>query len=109
MGAESFASWRTAHERCGETAGIAAYPTLADLQAMLARHADAFACDEHHVLPERGGAALVRHFRGLGAQVPREGYRPLGPAAMRRVIRAYDEIGGETSYHVLYGRITHVP
>jgi len=106
MGAESFASWRAAHERCGEEAGIARYPTLAELQAMLAPHADAFACDEHHPVPERGGAALVRHFRGLGAQVPREGYRPLGAAAMRRVIRAFDDAGGETSYHVLYGRLT---
>lgn len=107
MGAESFASWRAAHERCGETAGISDYPTLADLQAMLGAHADAFVCDEHHALPERGGAALIRHFRGLGAQVPREGYSPLGAAAMRRVIRAFEAAGGETSYHVLYGRITH--
>ncbi len=97
MGAESFASWRAAHEQCGETAGIADYPTLAALQAMLASHADAFVCDEHHALPEHGGAALVRHFRGIGAQVPRDGYRPLGPAAMRKVIRAFDEAGGETS------------
>lgn len=108
MGADSFASWRTAHESCGLMAGIADYPTLAALQVMLAPYADAFACDEHHVLPEHGGAALIRHFRGIGAQVPRAGYRPLGPAAMRRVIRAFDEAGGETSYHVLYGRITNV-
>ena len=107
MGAESFASWRAAHEACGETAGIATYPTLVELQAMLAPYADAFICDEHHIVPEGGGAALIRHFRGLGAQVPREGYRPLGPAAMRKVIRAFDAAGGETSYHVLYGRITH--
>jgi malonyl-CoA O-methyltransferase len=107
MGAESFASWRAAHERCGVTAGITDYPALPDLQAMLAPYADAFACDEHHLLPERGGAALVRHFRGLGAQVPRDGYKPLGPTAMRRVIAAFDEAGGETSYHILYGRITH--
>ena len=109
MGAESFASWRAAHIACGESAGIADYPTLAHLQAMLAAHGDAFVCDEHHALPERGGAALVRHFKSLGAQVPREGYAPLGPAAMRRVIRAFDAAGGETSYHVLYGRITHAP
>jgi malonyl-CoA O-methyltransferase len=107
MGANSFASWRAAHESLGLSAGIADYPTLETLQAMLAPYADAFACDEHHLLPERGGTALVRHFRGIGAQVPRSGYRPLGPAAMRRVIRAFDEAGGETSYHVLYGRVTN--
>jgi malonyl-CoA O-methyltransferase len=107
MGAESFASWRAAHEACGEAAGIAAYPTLAALQHMLAPYADAFVCDEHHSIGERGGAALIRHFRGLGAQVPRADYRPLSTPAMRRVIRAFDDAGGETSYHVLYGRITH--
>ncbi len=109
MGAESFASWRQAHEACGVEAGIAPYPTLAQLRALLAPYPDAFACDEHHALPERGGAALARHFRGLGAQVPRAGYAPLGAAAMRRVIRAFDAAGGQTSYHVLYGRITHAP
>ncbi len=107
MGAESFESWRAAHDACGETAGIAPYPTLAQLRALLAPYADAFACDELHGLPERGGAALIRHFRGLGAQVPHAHYRPLGAPAMRRVIRAFDAAGGETSYHVLYGRITH--
>jgi malonyl-CoA O-methyltransferase len=108
MGADSFASWRAAHAACGEQAGIADYPTLDQLRAMLAHYADAFACDENHPLPERGGAALIRHFRGLGAQLPRSGYVPLGPSAMRRVIRAYEAAGGATHYHVLYGRITHV-
>jgi malonyl-CoA O-methyltransferase len=107
MGAESFASWRAAHVACGLESGIADYPTLASLRALLAPFGDAFACDEHHPLPVRGGAALIRHFRGIGAQVPRAGYIPLGPAALRRVIRAYDAAGGATVYHVLYGRITH--
>lgn len=107
MGAQSFSSWRAAHERCGESAGIADYPSLDALRRLLAPYPDAFACDEHHSLPERGGVALIHHFRSLGAQVPRPGYRPLGPAAMRRIIRAFDAAGGETSYHVLYGRITN--
>jgi malonyl-CoA O-methyltransferase len=107
MGAESFASWRTAHARCSETAGIAPYPSLEELRTLLASYCNADVRDDHHPLPERGGAPLIRHFRGIGAQVPREGYRPLSVAAMRRVIRAFDLAGGETTYHVLYGRITH--
>jgi malonyl-CoA O-methyltransferase len=107
MGADSFASWRAAHAVCDEMAGIAPYPTLDELGAILSPYPDAFVCDEHHDVPETGGSALIRHFRGIGAQVPREGYRPLGPAAMRRVIRAFDAAGGTTSYHVLYGRIPH--
>jgi malonyl-CoA O-methyltransferase len=107
MGAESFASWRAAHEACGEAPGLTTYPTHDALRDMLSPYADAFVCDEHHIMPEQGGAALIRHFRGLGAQVPRAGYLPLAAPAMRRVIRAFDAAGGETSYHVLYGRITN--
>jgi malonyl-CoA O-methyltransferase len=107
MGADSFTSWRAAHAREGASPGLPDYPDLAWLQAMLARFGDAFACDEHHPLPSRGGAALIRHFRAIGAQVPRPGYRPLGPSALRRVIDRFDVGGGETSYHVLYGRISH--
>jgi malonyl-CoA O-methyltransferase len=107
MGAESFGQWRAAHAACGVAAGLADYPALAELRTLLARWPDSFACDEHHALPARGGQALIRHFRGIGAQVPRPDYAPLGPAALRRVIRAFDEAGGETAYHVLYGRITH--
>lgn len=108
MGAESFASWREAHARAGVAAGLPDYPTLAQLQVMLAPYGDAFACDEHHPLSELGGQALIRHFRAIGANVPRPGYRPLAPAALRRVIDTFDGAGGTTCYHVLYARITHV-
>lgn len=107
MGAESFGSWRAAHKTCGESAGIASYPSRDELNALLTPYRDTFTADDNHPLPETGGAALIRHFRGIGAQVPREGYRPLGAAAMRRVIRAFNLAGGQTSYHVLYGRIIH--
>jgi len=107
MGAESFASWRAAHAEEGMEPGLPTYPSLAQLQAMLAPFDDAFACDEHYPLDVRGGRALVRHFRAIGAHTPRPGYQPLSPAAMRRVISRFDAAGGETSYHVLFGRITH--
>jgi len=107
MGSESFASWRAAHLAEGLTPGLADYPDLPALRAMLAPYADAFACDEHHPLPTRGGRALMAHFHAIGAHVPRAGHRPLGPAALRRVIANFDARGGETDYHILYGRITH--
>ncbi len=108
MGAESFASWRDAHAQANAAPGLPDYPDLAQLQTLLANFGDAFVCDEHHSLPSRGGQALIRHFRAIGAQIPRADYRPLGPAIMRRVIDIFYTAGGETSYHVLYGRITHV-
>ncbi len=107
MGAESFASWRTAYESEGLAAGLPGYPNLAGLQGMLGGFGDSVACEAHHPLPARGGQALMRHFREIGAHVPRSDYRPLGPAAMRRVIQKFDGQGGETRYHILYARITH--
>ena len=107
MGAESFASWRAAHAGEGVAPGLPTYPGLADLRAMLAPFRNAFACEEHYPLDMRGGQALVRHFRAIGAHIPRSGYRPLGPAVMRRVIARFDAAGGETGYHVLFGRISH--
>lgn len=108
MGADSFASWRAAHAAEGLAAGLPRYPSLAELREMLHGFGDgAFVSEAFHPLPARGGQALIRHFRDIGAHVPRPDYRPLGPAAMRRVINYFDGQGGETRYHVLYGRITH--
>ncbi|MBT2188390.1 methyltransferase domain-containing protein [Sphingobium nicotianae] len=107
MGAESFASWRAAHAAEGLAAGLPRYPSLAELGEMLHGFGDTSVSEAQHPLPARGGQALIRHFRDIGAHVPRPDYQPLGPAAMRRVINYFDGQGGETRYHVLYGRITH--
>lgn len=107
MGAESFGSWHAAHAACNLAPAQPPYPTLAELAAMLAPFGDAFVCDEHYPCPAHGGAELIHHFRAIGAGVPRPDYRPLPPAALRRVIAAYDAAGGQTQYHVLFGRISH--
>lgn len=107
MGAGSFANWRAAHGQEGVAIGLPDYPTLATFNAMLAPFANSAASEDIHALTTQGGHALIRHFRAIGAQVPRPGYRALGPAAMRRVIDRFDAAGGQTSYHILYGRITH--
>ena len=107
MGAESFASWRAAYAEEGVAPGLPAYPSLADLRAMLSPFGDAFACEAHYPLDERGGQALIRHFRGIGAHIPRPDYHPLGPAVMRRIIARFDAAGGKTGYHVLFGRIIY--
>jgi len=107
MGAESFASWREAHERAGESAGLRAYPSRDQLEAMLEPFPHADVNEESIALPEQGGQALIRHFRAIGAQVPRPDHRPLAPAALRRVINLFDEAGGTASYHILYGSLQH--
>lgn len=106
MGAESFASWQVAHAQAGVTSGLPDYPDLAALRAMLAPFGGAIVHEEHLPVPQPGGQALIRHFRTIGAHVPRPDYRPLGPTALRRAIDTFDAAGGRTSYHILYGRLS---
>ena len=40
--------------------------------------------------------------------MPEAAHAALGPAAMRAVMRAFDEEGGKLTYHVLFGRVTCV-
>ncbi len=107
MGAQSFASWSEAHEKAGLSAGLPSYPSLAQLAAMLAQFPQMQVNEESIALPEQGGKALIRHFRNIGAHVPRPGYQSLAPAALRRVIALFDASGGTSSYHILYGSIRH--
>ena len=107
MGAQSFASWRDAHEQAGQSAGLRAYPTRDAFDAMLKPFPNATASEESIALPQQGGKALIRHFRSIGAHVPRPDYRPLTPAALRRVIALFDAAGGTSCYHILYGSIQH--
>jgi len=109
MGARSFAAWRTAHRDCGVEAGIAAYPTLDQLRAMLADHSDAYAFDEEYPLHCSDARGLLRHLKGIGAVVPVDGRDPVSPATLRAVMRRFDEGGARDGYHVLFGRVTRVP
>ena len=106
MGEGSFARWRQAHAACGLTPGVPAYPSLADLRALLDRYDDAFAFDEDYALSCRGAKGLIAHLKGIGAVVPSEGRKPLGPKDLRRVMAAFDEAGGDDVYQLLFGRVT---
>lgn len=106
MGEGSFATWRAAHGACGLAAGIPAYPSLAELQALLADYDDAFAFDETVPLEGQGARALLAHLKGIGAVVPDAGRAPLAPRALRGVMAAYDAAGGRDAYQLLFGRVT---
>ncbi|NWK95725.1 SAM-dependent methyltransferase [Sphingobium lactosutens] len=106
MGQGSFAAWRAAHAACGEASGVPDYPSLDALRAMLAGHADAFAFEETVAMEGKGARALIAHLKGIGAVVPGEGRRPLGPSALRRVMATYDAAGGRDVYQLLLGRVT---
>lgn len=106
MGQGSFARWRAAHEACGLSAGVPAYPSLDDLRTMLAHHEDAFAFDEDYGLSCGDGRGFIAHLKGIGAVVPNEGRKPLTPRQLRRVMKAFEQTGGDDVYHLLFGRVT---
>lgn len=106
MGADSFAEWRAAHDAVGEAAGTPGYPDLATLRTMIAMHDDAFAFDEHWRHDFGGARGFLAHLKGIGATVPAGDHDALGPSRMRGVMRAFDDAGGDVTYHVLFGRVT---
>ncbi|HEX7853194.1 MAG TPA: methyltransferase domain-containing protein [Sphingobium sp.] len=108
MGADSFAEWRSAHDRAGERAGTPDYPGLADLKHTLSPYRDAFAFEEHWAYDFGGAKGFMTHLKGIGATVPEQTHAALSPSAMRAVIRAFDEEGSKLTYHVLFGRVTQV-
>ena len=92
MAEGSFAEWRAAHE--GVPCGLADYPPAARLRAM------GLAVREVECVVEGGGRAFLRHLRGIGADVPRAGHRPLSAGQLRKVIARFDASGGRATYRV---------
>lgn len=109
MGARSFAGWRAAHLACGVVAGVPTYPELDQLRGMLSAYDDAFAFDEEYPVAWGRARGLIAHLKGIGASVPLTGHDPLKPAALKRVMAAFDANGAYDDYHVLFGRITRLP
>lgn len=108
MAERSFGAWRAAHAACGVATGVPDYPSLGDVQAMLAGEPDAFAFDEDYALDCGSAKGLIAHLKGIGAVVPVEGRSPLSPGDLRRVMAAFDAGGAGDGYHVVFGRVTRV-
>jgi malonyl-CoA O-methyltransferase len=106
MGQGSFACWRAAHMACGLAAGVPDYPSLDALRDMVSDQEDAFAFDEDYPLACGGARGLIAHLKGIGAVVPSEGRKPLAPAALRRVMTAFESAGGDDRYQILFARVT---
>lgn len=96
LAAGTFAEWRAAHEEVGEVAATPDYPDAAALAAMLPPGAAPVRIDRL-VDAHADAAAFMRGLRGIGAHRPLSERRPLGPAALRRVMDAF---GGRVTYEV---------
>lgn len=116
LGAETFAEWRAAHAALGLPYGGAALSTAAALRRRIGAVGEGGeppalrgAIEEERILrryPEP--RAFLRELKGLGADVPGPGHRPLTAGSLRRLLRRIERAAGNgdgfaVTYHVLYG------
>lgn len=99
----SFAEWRGAHEAERLACGTPQFPTLAQMEAVLA----AARCGPLEVerLSEQHENALnfLHCLKAIGANTAAEGHRPLPPADLHRVMRRFEEGGAAVTYEVVTG------
>ena len=96
LAAGSFDAWREAHRVEGLDAGSHAYPAPDALGALGAESVASEWLEQAH----HDGLGFLRALRAIGAGTPTAGHRPLGPAAMRAVLRRFEERGAVARYHV---------
>lgn len=101
LGAGSFAEWRQAHEREGFDPGTPAFASLRYLLAMLPDAQCGPLHVERFVETHDGALDFMRSLRAIGADTAARRHRPLDPAAMRRVMRNFQDDGGSVTYEVV--------
>lgn len=95
--AGTFAEWRAAHGAAGTQAGTPPFPSLAACAALFP---GAEVTGEHEVEHHASAAQFLRGVKAIGAGTPAAGHRPLAPAALRRVMRAFETSGARATYEV---------
>lgn len=94
IGAASFPEWREVLLSLSLRSGLVQMPELPGI------------VDEERIRFDGDALAFLRRMRAVGGLTPREGYRPLSPAKLRRAIRLADaRHGGRITWHILYGRL----
>jgi malonyl-CoA O-methyltransferase len=94
LGPDSFAEWRTVLATEGLRSGIVGLPRLPGV------------VEEEHLTPDNDSLSFLRRMRAVGGLTPRDGYAPLSPGALRRVVRATNlRFGGRVTWHIVYGRL----
>lgn len=93
----TFAEWRAAHERVGQSAGTLSFPAAAALAVPL----PAATCTVERLTERHSSATdFVHALKAIGAGTPVSGHRPLSPAALRAVLRAFESAGATATYEV---------
>ncbi len=101
LAAGTLAEWRAAHGSEGLADGGLDHPRLERLAAL-----GGMWSAETISVAHPDGLSFLRGLRGIGADLPAEGRRPLGPGRLRRVLRRFEsEYGSVASYQVAYGSL----
>ena len=101
LGSGTFREWRGALAAAGAEAGTPAYPSAEAIAAIrTASHASPVRTD---MLTDRHGDArsFLASLKAIGAHVPAENHRPVGPARMRAAMRHFERAGSIASYEVV--------
>ncbi len=105
LGEETFAQWRDALERFGFPAGTPDYPSKDGLAGMLEGLGGIDVEEDRldQVFPS--SLDFLESLKHLGSRLPRSGYRPLTPGALRKAMGYLDaKAGGDgvaMTYHLL--------
>jgi malonyl-CoA O-methyltransferase len=99
LGPDTFAEWAAACRADGVSPARPAYPTAAEVRAMLGT--DAWVEERRTVVPHAGVQAFLGDLKAIGAQTPAQGARPAPPGALRRVLRRLAAEDFAVTYHVL--------
>ena len=100
LAAGTFGEWREALARAGAAAGTPAYPAAEEIAAILPQAQIGF--DTAMLLDRHSDArSFLVSLKAIGAHVPAEGHRPVGPARMRSAMRHFEQAGAAASYEVV--------
>lgn len=107
LGSATFNEWRAAHLELGYSAGTPTYPDIDELRFALPSDLDVQMAEEAYVVSTGHPLNFMRSLRAIGADTPIPGREPLGPGAIRQVLRKLER--GSTfdvTYHLLYAIAT---
>lgn len=99
----SFAEWRDAHEAEGLACGTPRFLTLAELETICAQKRCGALAVEFLRESHESGSHFLHALKAIGASTAMESHHPLGPAALRRVLRRFEEQGAAVTYEVVTG------
>lgn len=91
-----FPEWREALDKSGLPHGLIEMPDLPGVTNV-----------ETRIIEYADGAAFLKTLKSIGAGVPRPGYSPIGPGALRSALRLLErKHGSRVTWRIAYGEIS---